>query len=125
MTRVVQYAALPDPDLNYEPLRSVEMRRSNLIRAKDSENGTIRYQLLSTLEPATVHELALALEGKVSRRAIYDFLSGKRDTTTKVVEMIAEAMNCSIELRRNGWYRAERIGEMLRKKQKRQRSWPA
>jgi predicted transcriptional regulator len=44
----------------------------------------------------TTYRLCKMVEGKVPRRTVYDFLSGKKDTTTKVAWTLMQALGLQI-----------------------------
>jgi plasmid maintenance system antidote protein VapI len=50
----------------------------------------------------TTYRLCKMLEGKVPKRTIYDFLSGKTDTTTEVACILMEALGLKITTNKKG-----------------------
>ena len=49
----------------------------------------------------TTYRLCQMVEGKVPRRTVYDFLSGKKDTSTKVACILMEALGLTIAKKSN------------------------
>ena len=49
----------------------------------------------------TTYRLCQMVEGNVPRRTVYDFLSGKKDTSTKVTWILMEALGLTITNKSN------------------------
>jgi len=49
----------------------------------------------------TTYRLCKMAEGKVTRRTVYDFLSGKKDTSTKVAWLLMETLGLTITKKSN------------------------
>jgi len=47
----------------------------------------------------TTYRLCKMVEGKVPRRTVYDFLSGRTDTTTEVAWILLQALGLQITLK--------------------------
>jgi len=48
----------------------------------------------------TAYKVSKLVEGKVPQRTVYDFLSGKTDTTTKVAWILMEALDLTVTTKR-------------------------
>jgi plasmid maintenance system antidote protein VapI len=49
----------------------------------------------------TTYRLCKMVEGKVPERTVYDFLSGKKDTTTRVAWTLMKALGLTIKTKSN------------------------
>ena len=63
----------------------------------------IRKIVLKEMERAdlTAYRVCKMVEGKVPRRTVYDFLSGKSDTSTEVAWIIIEALGLTLTNKSN------------------------